>query len=101
MKKRVSMLKRLLSCTLVTVLAAGLVACGSTSADTSGQTAASAESVQEGTEVTAAESAGSEAAAGTETAEPGEITIWFCNEGSNYEKVFDRFEELTKDTLNT
>lgn len=101
MKKRVSMLKRLLSCTLVTVLAAGLVACGSTSADTSGQTAASAESVQEDTEVTAAESAGSEAAAGTETAKPGEITIWFCNEGSNYEKVFDRFEELTKDTLNT
>lgn len=34
-------------------------------------------------------------------AESGEITVWFMNEGENYQKVFDRFEELTKDTLNT
>jgi putative aldouronate transport system substrate-binding protein len=34
-------------------------------------------------------------------AEAGEITIWYMNEGENYQKVFDRFEELTKDTLNT
>lgn len=33
--------------------------------------------------------------------EAGTLTIWFMNEGTNYQKAFDKFEELTKDTLNT
>lgn len=33
--------------------------------------------------------------------EPGTIKVFFFNEGKNYEKVVKKFEEETKDTLNT
>ena len=93
MRKRNFKIKKAISCALVAAMAAGLVACSQ-----------QAEKGTEGGKTTEATSGTGETASAdkrTTAAEPGEITIWFMNEGENYQKVFNKFEELTKDTLNT
>lgn len=102
MKKRV-LKRRLLSCVLAITMVGGLMACGS---EPSASTRETETTVNESAS-DAQEEQGSEAEKKEETAinsevpEQVELTVWFFNEGSNYQKVFDRFEELTKDTLNT
>lgn len=96
-------LKRLLSCALAATMVVGLAACGSNPSTSTPEADASAnESVSDTRETqndTAEEN--TDAQQVSESLGPGELTIWFFNEGSNYDKVFNRFEELTKDTLNT
>lgn len=81
------MLAMIISATMIITLAA----C-SNSTDKSGEDTPAASGTTENNTETSTES---------DKPEAGEITIWFTNEGTNYQKVFDRFEELTKDTLNT
>ncbi len=107
MKKRALKLKKLLSCTLAAAIVAGLAACGSEPSSSAEKPDAAAEegegtdSQEAGSDEADAEENGEAAGAASEPLEAGELTVWFFNEGSNYEKVFARFEELTKDTLNT
>ena len=95
MKKR-TQLKRLLSCTLAAAMVMGLAACGNGT-----QEPAQVSDTAHGTEKTVSQVEESGQDKDSPAAQPGEITIWFMNEGDNYQKVFDRFEELTKDSLNT
>ncbi len=100
MKKRALKLKQLLSCALAVTLAAGLMACGGEPAPSGQESDASVnESESDAAEIEDEESKPADAS--SETPDPVELTVWFMNEGTNYQKVFDRFEELTKDTLNT
>ena len=98
--KRKSLMKKVMSILLVAAMAMGMVACGQ-QAGTGDQTGGT-EEAEAGTEANTEANAETNAESNTEgAAEAGEITIWFMNEGENYQKVFDKFEELTKDTLNT
>ena len=102
MRRSVTKWKQSIAFILALIMAVGLTACGNDSSDTNTpavETAAE-ESQVEQQDADGPQESGDESPQ-ADVPEPVELTIWFCNEGSNYEKVFDRFEELTKDTLNT
>lgn len=98
---RVKKIMRKMVAGAITISMVILMAACTNNGKTSEETQTTTESNSTTSSTTDSTANSTDATTETVKAEPGEITIWFMNEGENYQKVFDRFEELTKDTLNT